>query len=81
MDGLTALARTRTSLALSLFRKGGFVLLTLVLPALFGARAAFYAEPLADVISACVSGVVFVLVFEPQLARREFHGTSHLPGE
>ena len=81
VDGLTALARTRTSLALSLFRKVGFVLLTLALPAFFGARAAFYAEPLADVISACVSGTVFVLVFEPQLVRREFHAAEQLSRE
>ncbi len=76
VDGLTALARTRTSLALSLFRKGSFVAFTLILPAFLGAQAAFYAEPLADVISACVSGTVFALVFEPQLARREFHAAN-----
>ena len=71
VDGLTALARTKTSLALSLFRKGSFVLLTLILPVFGGARAAFYAEPLADTIAACVSGTVFLLVFEKHLRRRE----------
>ncbi len=71
VDGLTALARTKTSLVLSLFRKGSFVVFTLILPIFWGAQAAFYAEPLADVISACVSGTVFALVFEKHLHRRE----------
>ena len=68
VDGLTALARTKTSLVLSLFRKGSFVVFTLILPIFWGAQAAFYAEPLADVISACVSGTVFALVFESTCA-------------
>lgn len=71
VDGLTALARTKTALFLSMFRKLTFVAFTLALPALAGARAAFYAEPLADVIASCLSTVVFLLVFEKHLARRE----------
>lgn len=71
VDGLTALGCCRVSLSLSLFRKGSFVVFTFLLPTLFSAKNTFYAEPLADIISSTVTTVVFFLVINKYLAKRE----------
>lgn len=65
VDGSTALGQTRLALFCSLFRKTLFVTSVVVLPMFFGAAAAFCAEPLSDVIAACVSAVLF-LRFTPK---------------
>lgn len=70
VDGLTALGRTKTALALSLFRKSSFVVYTLLLPALFTAKSVFYAEPLCDTISAIITTTVFLKVFSKHLDAR-----------
>ena len=71
VDGLTALGCCRVSLSLSLFRKGSFVVFTFLLPMLYSAKNTFYAEPLADIISSTVTTVVFFLVINKYLAKRE----------
>ena len=71
VDGLTAMERTKTALALSVFRKGLFVICTFVLPALFTAKAAFYAEPIADIASSILSTTVFLLIINKHLTKRE----------
>lgn len=71
VDGLTALGRTKTALGLSLFRKGGYVILTMVFPAIMTAKAAFYAEPVIDVLSATLSVIVYGLVIGKHLRKRE----------
>lgn len=71
VDGLTALGRTKTALALSLFRKTGYVVLTLILPALLTAKAAFYAEPVMDVMAAIVSTTTYLLIIGKHLRQRE----------
>lgn len=71
VDGLTALGCCKVSLSLSLFRKGSFVIFTLLLPVLFTAKHTFYAEPLADIIASTVSTIVFLLVINKYLAKRE----------
>ncbi len=71
VDALTALGRTKTALALSLFRKGSYVLLTMLLPLLFTAKAVFYAEPVVDFVAACTASVTFLLVFSGHLRKRE----------
>lgn len=71
VDGLTALGRTKTALSLSMFRKSIYCLFTVIFPMLFLTKGTFYAEPVADVISACVSTAVFFMVFEKHLAARE----------
>ena len=71
VDGLTALERTKTALALSVFRKSLYVISTLVLPLLFSAQTAFYAQPLADGVSSVLSTCVFFLVINRHLQRRE----------
>lgn len=70
VDGFTALGRSRTALFLSVFRKGDYILFTIVLPIFWGARSAFYAQPLADGISAVMSSVAFLLIFQKHLEKR-----------
>lgn len=70
VDGFTALGRSRTALFLSFFRKGDYILFTIVLPIFWGARSAFYAQPLADGISAVMSSVAFLLIFRKHLEKR-----------
>lgn len=70
VDGFTTLGRSRTALFLSMFRKGDYMLFTLVLPAFFGAQSAFYAQPIADGIAAVMSSAAFLLIFQKHLERR-----------
>lgn len=70
VDGFTALGRSKTALFLSVFRKGDYMLFTMVLPIFFGARSAFYAQPLADGIGAVMSSVAFLLIFKKHLEKR-----------
>lgn len=71
VDGFTALGRSKTALVLSLWRKGDYMLFTIVLPIFFGARSAFYAQPLADGIGAVMSTIAFLLIFRKHLEKRE----------
>lgn len=70
VDGFTALGRSKTALFLSVFRKGDYMLFTMVLPIFFGARSAFYAQPLADGIGAVMSSIAFLLIFKKHLEKR-----------
>lgn len=67
VDALTALGMTRLSLSLSLLRKGMYFAATCLFPLLWTARSAFYAEPVADIISATVSSAVFLLIYRKYL--------------
>lgn len=67
VDGLTALGMTKISLTLSLIRKGLYFGATCVLPLLFAASSAFYAEPAADAAAACVSCTVFFFIYRKYL--------------
>lgn len=71
VDGLTALGKTKTALALSLFRKTGYVALTLIFPAVLTAKATFYAEPVMDILSALLSTMIYLLVIGRHLRQRE----------
>lgn len=71
VDGFTALGRSKTALILSLWRKGDYMLFTIVLPIFFGAKSAFYAQPLADGIGAVMSTIAFLLIFRKHLEKRE----------
>lgn len=70
VDGFTALGRSKTALFLSLSRKGNYVLFTILLPIFFGARSAFYAQPIADGIAAVMATVGFLLIFNKHLEKR-----------
>lgn len=67
VDGLTAMAKTKEALMLSVFRKGLYAAGCVVLPMLFTAEAAFYTEPLADIVSATVTATVYLLVINKHL--------------
>lgn len=71
VDGLTALERTKTALALSVTRKGTYVFCTLLLPIFYTARGAFYAEPVADMLCSVLTTVVYCLVLNRHLKKRE----------
>ena len=73
VDGMTALGMTKTSLTLSLFRKSLYIAATCILPMLFEARSAFYAEPVADGTAAALSCIVFFFVY-----RRYLRGEGRL---
>lgn len=67
VDALTALGMTKLSLLLSMLRKSSYFAATCILPALFTAKAAFYAEPAADAGAAIVSTIVFFIVYKKYL--------------
>ena len=70
VDGFTALGRSKTALFFSLSRKGNYMLFTILLPIFFGARSAFYAQPIADGIAAIMATVGFLLIFNKHLEKR-----------
>ena len=72
VDALTALGIAPVAITLSLFRKMVVMLvLIFVLPAWFGAFSAFWAEPIADLVSSLTSSTVFLLFINRILKRRE----------
>ena len=68
VDGFTALGQVRYSLPLSFWRKLVYFVALFALPAAFGARAAFFAEPVSDVLGPAVSIAVYLLVHPPHSA-------------
>ena len=67
VDGFTALGQVRLSFPLSFFRKAVYFAL-FILPACFGARAAFYAEPVSDVLGPLASAIAYKLCIGPVLS-------------
>lgn len=67
VDGLTALGMTKISLTLSLVRKALYFGATCLLPLIFTAQSAFYAEPAADGIAASISCIVFWFIYRKYL--------------
>lgn len=67
VDAMTALGMTKLSLGMSIVRKALYFIATCVLPAIFVAKSAFYAEPVADFLSATVSTLVFFYVYRKYL--------------
>ena len=65
VDMMTALGQIHISLPLSLTRKLTFFLSSLLLPIVFGASSAFFAEPISDILS-CVIGTI---ILHTQLGR------------
>lgn len=70
VDTFTALSATKVALCLSLARKALYLILTILLPILFVARSAFYAEPLSDFIASIASTLVFFLFYKKHMERR-----------
>lgn len=70
VDGFTALGQVRLAFALSFFRKLAYFTALFALPAILGARAAFYAEPVSDILGPVVTVIVHRLTFDKVLDRR-----------
>lgn len=68
VDTFTALGQVRLALPLSLFRKTVFLVSCIVLPALFGAEAAFLSEPVCDITAAILS-TSCMIYFLPRIIR------------
>ena len=72
VDGLTALGIAPVAVSLSMFRKLVLMLtLTLLLPRFFGAEAAFWAEPVSDLVGSAVSTAVFFALINKILKKRD----------
>ena len=69
VDELTALARVRSALFCSMFRKGIFLACLLLLPRFFGAEATFFSEPIADLVAATMTTILFLRTFPATLRR------------
>ncbi len=70
VDGFTAMGLVRYSLPLSFWRKFVYFVALFVCPALFGAQAAFFAEPISDLLGPIVTVTVYLIAMRPVLKRR-----------
>ena len=59
VDGFTALGQVKLSFLLSFFRKAAYFAALFALPALFGAKAAFFAEPVSDILGPLASTITY----------------------
>ena len=71
VDETTALGKVKLALFCSVFRKFIFLAGLIFLPALFTADAAFFSEPVADVVSATMTSCLFFHFFPKILKERE----------
>ena len=67
VDGFTGMGMVKISIPLSFFRKGIFFLFVFGLPAIWGAKAVFWTEPLSDLIAGIVSSAVYLKVINRAL--------------
>lgn len=63
VDETTALGHVKLALFCSLFRKTLYLVALVALPMLISAEATFFSEPLADVISATMTAILFLRAF------------------
>lgn len=61
VDGFTGMAQVKLALPLSAFRKVVYFAALFWLPAAFGARAVFYAEPVSDVLGPIASVIIYAV--------------------
>lgn len=71
VDGFTGMGIVKMSLPLSLSRKFLFFICVLVFPALFGVNAAFYTEPVVDIVAGTVSTCIYLLFINKILEKRK----------
>ena len=69
VDGFTGLGQVQVALPLSFFRKGLYFVSLFLLPAMFGAEAAFFAEPVSDIAGPVVSAIVYIVSMKGILAK------------
>lgn len=74
VDMMTALGQIHISLPLSLLRKISFMIASITLPVLFAADAAFFSEPISDIISCTVGTIVVYRNLGRILQKREKEG-------
>ena len=77
VDGFTGIGKVGASLPLSLFRKAVYFSAIFLLPAWFGAQAAFYAQPISDVLGPAVSIAVYAFAMPRILHNREQESHAH----
>ena len=63
VDETTALGHVKLALFCSLFRKTVYLVALVALPVLVSAEATFFSEPLADIVSATMTTVLFLRAF------------------
>ena len=76
VDMMTALGEVRISLPLSLTRKISFMIATIILPMVFGAESAFFAEPISDILSCTVGTIIVYKSLGAILRGREKNGLT-----
>ena len=76
VDETTALGQVRQALFCSLFRKTVFLAALLLLPYFFGAEATFYSEPIADLVAATMTAILFLRAL-PRILAQCTHGARH----
>lgn len=69
VDGFTGLGQVQLSLPLSFFRKAVYFVSLFLFPYFLGARAAFYAEPVSDILGPLVSFLVYGLFMKKILKK------------
>lgn len=74
VDGFTGMGIAQVAICLSMLRKSLYFMGMLVFPALFGARAVFFAEPVSDLIGAATCTTVYLLFGKRILGLKQ--GTS-----
>ena len=76
VDMMTALGQIHISLPLSLTRKLVFFFSSLLLPLLFGASAAFFSEPISDIVSCTIGTLILHFRLDKILQKRVKEGFS-----
>ena len=70
VDGFTGMGQVQYAMPLSFWRKGVYFAALFLLPALFGAKAIFCAEPICDLLGTMVSITVWLRCIGPLLHKR-----------
>lgn len=71
VDGFTAIGKVQYSLPLSFWRKLVYFAALFILPAIWGAESAFFAEPISDIAGPVVSILVYLSVMKRVLNQRK----------
>ena len=75
VDGFTAIGKVQYSLPLSFWRKLVYFAALFLLPAIWGAESAFFAEPISDVAYPLVSIMVYLSVMKKVLDKKKKKGS------
>ena len=76
VDMMTALGQVQISLPLSLTRKFTSFLSSIILPIFFGAAAAFFSEPISNIVSSILGTIIMRTHLKPILEKRLRNGLS-----